>query len=177
MAGCFCIAPVKPLWALALTAGVLCDSSGRVSGIDRASATSKLVWRALLNWTITFQRVEMIKSDTNWLAKPPEVVWVFRSSVALTPAGGSFRRRSKKASGQQFDLIFSSQSLKKWRSTPDKSRSKPETLAILAIIVWAQKRPRSDDRGQSGSNFLVLLALAAWCCRKYGWLRQIPCCF
>ena len=29
--------------------------------------------RALLNRTITFQRVELVKSDVNWLSEPPQV--------------------------------------------------------------------------------------------------------
>ena len=41
--------------------------------------------RALLNRTITFQRVELVKSDVNWLSEPPQVRLSVRSSEVLTP--------------------------------------------------------------------------------------------
>ena len=41
--------------------------------------------QALLNRTITFQRVDLIKTETNWLANPPEVRLTVRSRETITP--------------------------------------------------------------------------------------------
>lgn len=41
--------------------------------------------QALLNRTITFQHVELVKTHTNWLTEPPEVRLTVRSQETLTP--------------------------------------------------------------------------------------------
>jgi uncharacterized membrane protein len=61
----------------------------------------------LLNRTITFQRVELIKSDTNWLTKPPEVSLTVRSSEALTAKQVQLLEAFVETEmGQKFTLIF-----------------------------------------------------------------------
>jgi uncharacterized membrane protein len=95
--------------------------------IEQAQLEASLK-RALLNRTITFQRVELIKTDTNWLTKPPEVRLIVRSSEALTPKQVQLLEAFvEKEMGQKFTLIFQVSQVEEVRgSTPDKSRSKPK---------------------------------------------------
>ncbi|HAJ59615.1 MAG TPA: TIGR00341 family protein [Cyanobacteria bacterium UBA8543] len=94
-------------WALALTAILLFPlgvSFAKLIGQAQLEASLK---RALLNRTITFQRVELIKSDTNWLIEPPEVRLTVRSSEALTPKQVQLLEAFvEKEMGQKITLIF-----------------------------------------------------------------------
>lgn len=116
------------LWALALTAILVIPLGVSFAELIEQAQLEASLKRALLNRTITFQRVELIKSDTNWLAKPPEVRLSVRSSEALTPKQVHLLEAFvEKEMGQQFTLIFQvSQVEEVRRSTPDKSRQKPK---------------------------------------------------
>jgi uncharacterized membrane protein len=83
--------------------------------------------RALLNRTITFQRVELIKSDANWLTNPPEVRLSVRSREALTPKQVQLLEEFvAKEMGQPITLIFEvSQIEEVRREKVDNSKSKP----------------------------------------------------
>ena len=115
-------------WALALTAILVIPLGVSFAELIEQAQLEASLKRALLNRTITFQRVEMIKSDTNWLAKPPEVRLSVRSSEALTPKQVQLLEAFvEKEMGQQFTLIFQvSQVEEVRRSTLNKSRSKPK---------------------------------------------------
>ena len=115
-------------WALALTAILVIPLGVSFAELIEQAQLEASLKRALLNRTITFQRVEMIKSDTNWLAKPPEVRLSVRSSEALTPKQVQLLEAFvEKKMGQQFTLIFQvSQVEEVRRSTLNKSRSKPK---------------------------------------------------
>lgn len=82
--------------------------------------------KALLNRTITFQRVDLIKSDTNWLTQPPEIRLTVRSSEALTSKQVRLLEEFvEKEMGQPFTLIFEvSQVEEVRRKSLDKSGSK-----------------------------------------------------
>jgi uncharacterized membrane protein len=84
--------------------------------------------RALLNRTITFQRVELIKSDANWLTNPPQVRLTVRSREALTPKQVQLLEEFvAKEMGQHFTLIFEvSQVEEVRRENLDKSDSQPK---------------------------------------------------
>jgi uncharacterized hydrophobic protein (TIGR00271 family) len=116
------------LWALAFTTILVIPLGVSFAELIEQAQLEASLKRALLNRTITFQRVEMIKSDTNWLAKPPEVRLSVRSSEALTPKQVQLLEAFvEKEMGQQFTLIFQvSQVEEVRRSTPDKSRAKPK---------------------------------------------------
>lgn len=63
--------------------------------------------QALLKRTITFQRVELIKTETNWLANPPEVRLTVRSREVITPKQVQFLEEFvERSMGQPFLLIF-----------------------------------------------------------------------
>ncbi|MEG3958631.1 DUF389 domain-containing protein [Microcoleus sp. herbarium2] len=95
------------LWALALTAILVIPLGVSFAELIEQAQLEASLKRALLNRTITFQRVELIKTDTNWLTKPPEVRLIVRSSEALTPKQVQLLEAFvEKEMGQQFTLIF-----------------------------------------------------------------------
>ena len=116
------------LWALGLTAILVIPLGVSFAELIEQAQLEASLKRALLNRTITFQRVELIKTDTNWLAKPPEVRLSVRSSEALTPKQVQLLEAFvEKEMGQPFTLIFQvSQVEEVRRSTLNKSRSKPK---------------------------------------------------
>ncbi|MGB3266063.1 MAG: DUF389 domain-containing protein [Microcoleus sp.] len=94
-------------WALGLT-GILVIPLGVSFAelIDQAQLEASLR-RALLNKTITFQRVELMESNTNWLVKPPEVRLIVRSNEPLTPKQVLLLEKFvEKEMGRKFTLIF-----------------------------------------------------------------------
>jgi F0F1-type ATP synthase delta subunit len=70
----------------------------------------------------------LIKTETNWLAKPPEVRLIVRSSEALTPKQVQLLERFvEKEMGQKFTLIFQVSQVAEVRDlTLDKSKPKPK---------------------------------------------------
>ncbi|NJM62719.1 MAG: DUF389 domain-containing protein [Oscillatoriales cyanobacterium RU_3_3] len=94
-------------WAIGLTAVLIIPlGASFVELIEQAQLEASLK-RALLNRTITFQRVELIKTDTNWLAQPPEVRLSVRSSEPVTPKQVQLLEAFvEKEMGQKFTLIF-----------------------------------------------------------------------
>ncbi|HSF72856.1 MAG TPA: DUF389 domain-containing protein [Microcoleus sp.] len=115
-------------WALALTAILVIPLGVSFAELIEQAQLEASLKRALLNRTITFQRVELIATDTNWLTKPPEVRLIVRSSEALTPKQVQLLEAFvEKEMGQPFTLIFQvSQVEEVRRSTLNKSRSKPK---------------------------------------------------
>jgi len=116
------------LWALGLTAILVIPLGVSFAELIEQAQLEASLKRALLNRTITFQRVELIKTDTNWLTKPPEVRLIVRSSEALTAKQVQLLEAFvEKEMGQKFTLIFQVSQVEEVRgSTPDKSRSKPK---------------------------------------------------
>ncbi|NJK76802.1 MAG: DUF389 domain-containing protein [Microcoleus sp. SU_5_6] len=94
-------------WAIGLTAVLIIPlGASFVELIEQAQLEASLK-RALLNRTITFQRVELIKTDTNWLAQPPEVRLSVRTSEPVTPKQVQLLEAFvEKEMGQKFTLIF-----------------------------------------------------------------------
>ncbi|MEG3836906.1 MULTISPECIES: DUF389 domain-containing protein [unclassified Microcoleus] len=111
-------------WALALTAILVIPLGVSFAELIEQAQLEASLKRALLNRTITFQRVELIATDTNWLTKPPEVRLIVRSSEALTPKQVQLLEAFvEKEMGQPFTLIFQvSQVEEVRRSTLNKSR-------------------------------------------------------
>ncbi|MCZ0903511.1 DUF389 domain-containing protein, partial [Microcoleus sp. HI-ES] len=94
-------------WALALTAILVIPLGVSFAELIEQAQLEASLKRALLNRTITFQRVELIATDTNWLTKPPEVRLIVRSSEALTPKQVQLLEAFvEKEMGQPFTLIF-----------------------------------------------------------------------
>jgi uncharacterized hydrophobic protein (TIGR00271 family) len=95
------------LWALGLTAILIVPLGVSFAELLQQAQLEASLKRALLNRTITFQRMELINSDTNWLKEPAEVRLTVRSSQALTPKQVQLLEEFiEKEMGQKFTLIF-----------------------------------------------------------------------
>jgi uncharacterized membrane protein len=94
-------------WTLAFTAILFIPLGISFVELTRQAQLEVSLKRALLNRTITFQRVELIKSDTNWLTNPPEVRLTVRSREALTPKQVKLLEEFvAREMGQPITLIF-----------------------------------------------------------------------
>jgi uncharacterized hydrophobic protein (TIGR00271 family) len=98
----------KPLfWALGLTAILLLPLGVSFTRLIRQAQLSTNVRRALLNKTVTFQRLELLKVDTNWLANPPEIRLNVRAKEPVTPRQVQLLEDFlEREMGQPFTLIF-----------------------------------------------------------------------
>jgi uncharacterized hydrophobic protein (TIGR00271 family) len=113
-------------WTLALTAILLIPLGISFVELLRQAQLEASLKRALLNRTITFQRVVLIRSDVNWLSDPPQVRLNVRTNEALTPKQvGLLEEFVEKEMGENFTLIFEvSQTEEVRRENLDKSNSK-----------------------------------------------------
>lgn len=72
-------------WTLAFTAILIIPLGLSFFELIRQAQLEVNIKRALLNRTITFQRVVLLDSDVNWLTKPPEVRLNVRTKKPVTP--------------------------------------------------------------------------------------------
>ena len=73
----------------------------------RQSQLEASLRQALLNRTITLQRMVLLNSDVNWVANPPQVRLNVRSKEPVTPRQVMLLEEFlEKEIGQQFTLIF-----------------------------------------------------------------------
>lgn len=114
-------------WTLAFTGILLIPLGISTFELVRQAQLEASLKQALLNRTITFQRVQLIKSDTNWLTKPPEVHLIVRTSKALTPKQVRLLEEFVyQAMGQKFTLIFEVSQVEEVRGEKsDKSSVQP----------------------------------------------------
>lgn len=95
-------------WAIALTAMLLIPLSIGFAELVRQTRLENSLKAALVNRTITFQRIDLLDTDTNWLMNPPQVRLSVRSSEPITAKQvqllEAFVHREM---GQPFRLIFS----------------------------------------------------------------------
>ncbi len=95
------------LWTLGLV-GVLALPLG--ASLSRLLAQAELetaLRTALLRGTVTFQQVELLDSQFNWVPNPPEVILVVRSNEPVTTKQVSLLEQFvRRATGQAFRLIF-----------------------------------------------------------------------
>lgn len=94
-------------WTLVFTAILLIPLVVSFVQLVRQNQLEASLKGALLNRTITFQQVTLVKSDTNWFTNPPEVRLSVRSQKVLT--GKQVRLLEEfvtKAMHKKFILIF-----------------------------------------------------------------------
>lgn len=95
------------VWILTFTAILLIPLGVSFSRLVRQAHLETSLRQALLNRTITFQRLDLLSSRTNWLANPPEVRLNVRAKEPITPRRvallESFVQREM---GQPFTLVF-----------------------------------------------------------------------
>lgn len=95
------------LWTLALTAILVVPLGIGFFRLVRQAQLETSLKQALLNRTVTFQRLGLLKIQTNWLMNPPEVYLNVRAQDPITPKQVSllqaFVEREMK---QSFTLVF-----------------------------------------------------------------------
>jgi len=107
---------------------------------------SRLEWAlrtALLNRTITFQRVTLLRSEFNWVVNPPEVVLSVRADEPVTPRQVTLLEEFVAAEvGRPFTLIFQvvqDQEVRREMPAPEEPESDPEVNPTEATL---SPRPR-----------------------------------
>lgn len=103
--------------AVVLTTILLIPLGISFSELVRQSHLESTLRQALLNRTITFQRLELVDLQTNWLVDPPEVRLLVRSKESITAKQVSLIEEFiAKSLGQPFTLIFEVSQLEEVRS-------------------------------------------------------------
>jgi uncharacterized hydrophobic protein (TIGR00271 family) len=118
----------RPLmWTLGLTTLLVIPLGISFIELTRQAHLEASLKEALLNRTITFQRVELVDIDTDWLTNPPEVYLTVRSREVLTPKQVRLLEEFvAKEMGRDFTLVFSvSQVEEVRRENPEQSDLQP----------------------------------------------------
>ncbi|RAM48023.1 MAG: TIGR00341 family protein [Hapalosiphonaceae cyanobacterium JJU2] len=116
------------LWALGLTAALLIPLTVSFTELVRQARLETSLEKALLNRTVTFQRLELLKSDTNWLANPPQVRLSVRAQEPVTSKQVRLLEAFlEKQMGQPFTLIFEVSQVKEVRRKTSASVDKMPT--------------------------------------------------
>ncbi|MBF2062986.1 MAG: DUF389 domain-containing protein [Calothrix sp. C42_A2020_038] len=98
----------KPLlWAGGLTAVLLIPLGISFARLVRQVQLETSVRRALVNRTLTFQRLELLRSETNWLVNPPQIRLNVRAREPVTPKQVELLEEFiEREMGRNFTLIF-----------------------------------------------------------------------
>ncbi|MEH2370569.1 DUF389 domain-containing protein [Nostoc sp.] len=95
------------IWTMALTAVLLIPLGVSFARLVRQAQLETSLRRALLNRTVTFGRLQLLNSNTNWLTNPPEVRLSVRAREPVTPRQVELLEEFiKREMGQPFTLIF-----------------------------------------------------------------------
>jgi uncharacterized hydrophobic protein (TIGR00271 family) len=95
------------LWALTLTGVLLIPLTVSFTQLVRQAQLETHLKQALLNRTVTFQRLELLKTDTNWLTNPPQVRLSVRAQEPVTSKQVRLLETFlSKEMGQAFTLVF-----------------------------------------------------------------------
>ncbi|MBD2089808.1 DUF389 domain-containing protein [Microcoleus sp. FACHB-1515] len=106
------------LLALGLTVVLVVPLGVSFARLVRQARLETSVERALLDRTVTFQRVELLRSQTNWQANPPEVRLSVRAQAPITPRQvGLLEAFITQEMGQPFQLVFEVGQVEEVRST------------------------------------------------------------
>ncbi len=114
------------IWALTLTGALLIPLSVSFSQLVRQARLESSLKKALVNRTLTFQRLNLVKSDTNWLTKPPQVRLSVRAKEPISPKQVRLLEAFlAKEMGQSFKLIFEVSQVEEVIGDPTTSNSMP----------------------------------------------------
>ncbi|MBC6433577.1 DUF389 domain-containing protein [Nostoc sp. HG1] len=95
------------IWTMALTAILLIPLGVSFARLVRQAQLETSLRRALLNRTVTFGRLQLLNSNTNWLTNPPEVRLSVRAREPVTPRQVELLEKFiEREMGQPFTLIF-----------------------------------------------------------------------
>ncbi len=88
----------------------------------RQSQLEASLRQALLNRTITLQRIVLLNSDVNWLTNPPQVRLNIRTKESVIPRQVTLLEEFlEKEIGQKFTLIFEVGEVEEVRRKPSPS--------------------------------------------------------
>jgi len=94
-------------WAIALTSILLLPLGISFIELVRQTQLENSLQKALVNRTITFQRMELLKTHTDWLTQPPQVRLSVHSQEPITPKQVQLLEGFvEREMGQPFTLIF-----------------------------------------------------------------------
>ncbi|MGI0486757.1 DUF389 domain-containing protein [Pantanalinema rosaneae CENA516] len=94
-------------WIFTFTAILLIPLGISFARLVRQAQLATNLRQALLSRTITFQRLDLISSSTNWLANPPEVRLNVRAKEPITPKQVLLLEQFlQREMGQPFTLVF-----------------------------------------------------------------------
>lgn len=98
----------KPLtWAMASTAVLLLPLGISFGRLVRQAQLEASIRQLLLNRTLTFQRLELLSSSTDWQASPPEVRLNIQAAEPVTPRQVALLEEFlQREMGQPFTLVF-----------------------------------------------------------------------
>ncbi|QMS91337.1 DUF389 domain-containing protein [Nostoc edaphicum CCNP1411] len=95
------------IWTMALTAILVIPLGVSFARLVRQAQLENSLRRALLNRTVTFGRLQLLNSNTNWLTNPPEVRLSVRAREPVTPRQVELLEEFiEREMGQPFTLIF-----------------------------------------------------------------------
>lgn len=104
------------IWTLALTAILLIPLGFSFTELVRQARLEASLRKALLNRTITFGRVTLINSNTNWLINPPQIRLTVRTQEPITPKQVKLLEEFViREMGRPFTLIFEVSQVKEVR--------------------------------------------------------------
>jgi uncharacterized hydrophobic protein (TIGR00271 family) len=72
-------------WTALAMAAIVVPLAAGTSTLLRQSRVEAALRAALVGGTVTFQRVDLVRTDFNWLTSPPEVHLLVRASQPITP--------------------------------------------------------------------------------------------
>lgn len=98
----------KPLiWTLAMTSILLIPLGASFARLMRQAQLENSVKQALVNKTVTFQRLRLLSTNTNWLANPPQITLSVRAREPVTPRQVQLLEEFiERQMGQRFTLVF-----------------------------------------------------------------------
>jgi uncharacterized hydrophobic protein (TIGR00271 family) len=115
-------------WAIALTSMLLIPLSIGFAELVRQSRLEDSLQAALVNRTVTFQRIDLLDIDTNWLTQPPRVRLSVRAQEPITPKQVQLLEAFvEQQMGQSFTLIFTVSQVEEVTREGAAARSKPNT--------------------------------------------------
>lgn len=110
------------LWTLALTSILMVPLGTGFFRLIRQSQLEASLRQALLNRTVTLQRMVLLNSDVNWLTNPPQVRLNVRTKASVTPRQVTLLEEFlEKEIGQKFTLIFEVGEVEEVRREPSAS--------------------------------------------------------
>lgn len=109
-------------WTLALTVILFIPLSVSFFQLIRQARLEVSLKQALLNRTVTFQRMVLLDSDVNWLTNPPQVRLSVRTQEPITPTQVQLLEKFlAREMGQPFILIFEVGEIEEVRSDSRKN--------------------------------------------------------